>query len=121
MSHPGNAVMLFTYDGYATADFVPFIEGAVDRVLATGMRPDVFIDLDRIEGYDSEYRQAVSKWGARTYRRLGEVRFLVRSRIVAMGIAVSNLTAGGQLKPTTKRAEFQAALQSAVARQAARA
>lgn len=119
MSHPAMSVMVFTYEGYATADFVPFIEGSVDRVLALGVRPDIFIDLDRIGGYDSEYRQAVSKWGARTYRRLGEVHVLVRSRIVAMGIAVSNLTAGGRMKPTTKRAEFQAALQSAVARQTA--
>jgi hypothetical protein len=99
-----------------TADVVPFIERSVDRVLAAGIRPDLFIDLDDMTGYDSEYRQEVSKWGARFYRRFGEVRFLVRSKIIAMGIAVSNLTAGGRLRPTTRRSEFQSALAAAITR-----
>jgi hypothetical protein len=33
-----------------------------------------------------------------------------------MGIAVSNLTAGGKLKPTTRRFEFQRALDAAMVR-----
>jgi hypothetical protein len=116
ISHPVLGVIVFTYHGHMTVGVVPFIEQSVDRVLAEGQRPDLFIDLDDMTGYDSDYRQAVSKWGARTYRRLGVVRVLVRSKIVAMGIAVSNLTAGGTLKPTTKRSEFEKALDEAIGR-----
>jgi hypothetical protein len=87
-------------------------------VLALGIRPDVFVDLEKISGYESEYRRAVSQWGARTHRRFRQARFLVRSRIVAMGVAVSNLTSGGVIKATTQRSEFEAALQSAVSRTA---
>jgi len=119
ITHPAPGVIVFTYQGHMTADVVPFIERSVDRVLAAGHVPDLFIDLDRLTGYDSDYRQEVSKWGARTYRRLGEVRFLVRSKIIAMGIAVSNLTAGGRLKPTTRRSEFQTALETAISRHSA--
>jgi hypothetical protein len=116
ISHPVPGVIVFTYHGYMTADVVPFIERSVDRVLSAGHCPDLFIDLEDMTGYDSDYRQDVSKWGARFYRRFGEVRFLVRSKLIAMGIAVSNLTAGGRLKPTTRRSEFQAALDAAITR-----
>lgn len=114
ISEPTAGVMVFTYDGHMTADVVPFIEATVDRVLADGLRPDLFIDLDRLTSYDSAYRKAISSWGARLHRRFGEVRVFVRSRLVAMGIAVSNLTAANKLEPTTSRAKFQAALDESV-------
>jgi anti-anti-sigma regulatory factor len=114
ISEPTAGVMVFTYDGHMTEDVVPFIEATVDRVLAEGLRPDLFIDLDRLTSYDSAYRKAISRWGARLHRRFGEVRVFVRSRLVAMGIAVSNLTASNKLKPTTSRAQFQAALDESI-------
>jgi hypothetical protein len=116
ISHPVSGVMVFTYRGYVTAGAVQVIERSVDRVLATGVRPDLFIDLALLTGYDSEYRKAVSAWGARLYHRFGEVRVFVRSKLVAMGIAVSNLTAGGKLRPTTDRAFFERSMAEAVAR-----
>jgi len=114
ISEPTAGVIVFTYDGHMTVDVVPFIEATVDRVLAEGVRPDLFIDLDRLTSYDSAYRKAISSWGARLHRRFGEVRVFVRSRLVAMGIAVSNLTASNKLKPTTSRAQFQAALDESI-------
>jgi hypothetical protein len=118
ISHPVPHVILFTYWGYLTAEFVPFIEASVDRVLAAGIRPDIFVDLGRVSGYESEYRRGVSKWGSRNYQHFGQVRFLVQSRIMAMGVTVSNLTAGGVIKATTKRSDFEAALQVALCRSA---
>jgi hypothetical protein len=47
------------------------------------------------------------------------VRVFVRSKLVAMGIAVSNLTAANKLKPTTNRAQFVADIAAAVARHSA--
>jgi anti-anti-sigma regulatory factor len=114
ISEPTAGVIVFTYEGHMTAEVVPFIEATVDRVLAEGLRPDLFIDLDRLTSYDSAYRKAISSWGARLHRRFGEVRVFVRSRLVAMGIAVSNLTASNKLKPTTSRAQFQAALDESI-------
>lgn len=116
ISHPVIGVIVFTYRGHITIDAVPVVERAEERVTALGIRPDLFIDLEKVTGYDSEYREAISKWGARTYHRHGEVRVLVRSILVAMGIAVSNLTAGKKLKPTTKRSEFEVAIAAAVQR-----
>lgn len=114
ISEPALGVIVFTYDGHMTSDVVPFLEATVDRVLAEALRPDLFIDLERLTSYDSAYRKAISSWGARLHPRFGEVRVFVRSRLVAMGIAVSNLTASNKLKPTTSRAQFQAALDASI-------
>lgn len=119
IAQPVPGVMIFTYHGYMTAGAVPFIEAEVDEVLERGLRPDLFIDLGLITGYDSDYRRAVSAWGARSYHRFGRVRVFVRSKLVAMGIAVSNLTAANKLEPTTNRAHFQSAIDEAVRRHAA--
>ncbi len=120
ITQPVLGVIVFTYSGYATLPAVAFIEEAVDRVLAKDVRPDLFIDLDDLDGYDTAYRRAISEWGVRKLSRFGEVRVMVRSRIVAMGIAVSNLTAANKLKPTTKRLEFDAAIEAAIARHSIR-
>lgn len=118
ITKPIPGVIVFTYHGHITAEAVPVIEHSVDQVLEAGLTPDLFIDLEHVTSYDSDYRKAVSAWGARNYRRFGEVRVLVRSKFVAMGIAVSNLTSSGKLRPTTKREEFLSALQGAIQRHA---
>ena len=119
ISQPVRGVMVFTYDGYMVADVVPFIERKVNDVLAKGVRPDLFIDTWNMTGYDSLYRKEVSKWGSRYYKQFGENHFLVRSKLIAMGIAMSNLTSDGVLKSTTRRTDFQAALAAAIARHTA--
>lgn len=119
ISQPVRGVIVFTYDGYMVADVVPFIESTVNEVLAAGLRPDLFIDVWNMTGYDSLYRKNVSKWGSSYFKRFGENHFLVRSKLIAMGIAMSNLTSEGRLKSTTRRAEFQARLDEAIARHAA--
>jgi hypothetical protein len=116
ISQPVHGVMVFTYHGHMGASVVPFVERSVARVLQTGVRPDLFIDLEQMTGYDSDYRKAISTWGARMYREFGEVRVFVQSKIVAMGIAVSNLTSAGKMKPTTERARFDQFLGEAIAR-----
>jgi uncharacterized protein (DUF1330 family) len=116
ITHPVTGVIVFTYRGQIGVGAVSVIERAEARVASLGIRPDLFIDLEKMTGYDSDYRAAVSKWGARTYHRHGEVRVLVRSILVAMGIAVSNLMLANKLRPTTKRSEFQAAIDAAIER-----
>jgi hypothetical protein len=109
-------VILATYEGHLTIDMVPFFEATVAPAIDTGIRQHLFVDLEHISGYDSEYRRAITKWGVRTQRFFEQTRFLVSSRIVAIGVAVSNLSGGGFLKATTKRSEFEAALQTAMRR-----
>jgi len=116
ISQPVLGTVLFTYDGHMIADVMPFIVSTFDQVLAQGVRADMFVNLERMTGYDSDYRRAVSQWGASVQSRCGEHHFFVRSRLLALGIAVSNLAAGGKLQVTTKRPEFEAAIARSIAR-----
>jgi hypothetical protein len=45
---PVPGVIRFTYDGYMTADVVPFLESSVKKVLDAGLCPDLFIDLSQM-------------------------------------------------------------------------
>jgi hypothetical protein len=105
--------MLFTYRGHLTADVVPFIDATVDRVLRAGIRPHFFVDLEHVSGYDTEYRRAMGPWARRVELDVEGWFFLVRSRIVAMGVTISTLHARAPIKATTKRSEFEAAMQAA--------
>jgi hypothetical protein len=114
ITYPARRVMLFTYGGHLTADGVPFVDASVDRVLKAGIRPHLFVDLEQISGYDTEYRQAIGQWARRVEIDVEGWFFLVRSRIVAMGVTLSTLRARAPIKATAKRSEFDAALQAAV-------
>ena len=108
--------MVFTYRGYMTADVVPFVAAAVDRMFATGATPDFYVDLGDLGGFDSEYRRQITEWGKIAYQQIGEARFFVRSRLIAISVAVSNLAVRGKIKALTKRTEFDAAIDAAVRR-----
>jgi hypothetical protein len=118
ISYPGRSVMLFTYGGHLTADGVPFVDASVDRVLRAGIRPHLFVDLEQISGYDTEYRHAIGRWARRVETDVEGWFFLVRSRIVAMGVTLSTLRARAPIKATARRSEFDAAIQTAVHRDA---
>jgi hypothetical protein len=114
--YPARHVLVFKYEGHIGEAVVPFVATAVDRVLASGITPDIFVDLEHMSGYDSAYRIAITKWGSRVRKQLGQFMLLTRSRLVAMGVAVSNLAVGGSLSATTKRTEFDAAIAISVRR-----
>jgi hypothetical protein len=118
ISYPARSVMLFTYGGRLTADVVPFVELSVDRVLKAGIRPHFFVDLEKVSGYDSEYRHAIERWSRRVETEVEGWFFLVRSRIVAMGVTLSTLRSRAPIKATAKRSEFEAAMQTALRRRA---
>src|SRR5436190_710468 len=105
ITYPAHGVILFSYKGHINASAVPFIEKAVDRVLETGVKPDIFVDAADMSGYDSDYRVGVTKWGEKIRKRVGIFLLLVRSKFVAMGVTVSNMMLGGFMTATTKRAD----------------
>lgn len=116
ITYPAPSVMLFTYGGHLTVDVVPFVDASVDRVLKSGLRPRFFVDLEQVRSYDSEYRQAIKAWGLRVDREVAGWFFLVRSRLVAMGVTFSSMWLQSPVKATAERSEFDAALQAAARR-----
>jgi hypothetical protein len=62
-------------------------------------------------GYDSECRRRMTDWGINSRTRIRKVHFLVRHKLVAMGVATGSLLVGGDLVSTyTDREKFKAAL-----------
>jgi len=116
VSYPAKTVILFRYTGHIDATVMPTIVSSVDRVLRAGIRPDIFVDLYDVTGYDSQYRIEVTKWGGTIRDRVGVFMLLVRSKLVAMGVSVSNLALGGFMTATSKRGQFDTGLAVAIRR-----
>jgi len=116
VSYPAKTVILFRYTGHISAGVMPTIVTSVDRVLRTRIRPDIFVDLYEVTGYDSQYRIEVTRWGDTIRERVGTFMLLVRSKLVAMGVSVSNLALGGFMTATAKRSQFDIALAAATRR-----
>ncbi len=114
ITQPAPGVMLFTYAGHVTADVVPFIRKATEPLIARNMKPDFFVDLEALTGYDPNYRYEITKWGDGIKGRVGVFMLLVRSRLIAMGVSVSNMMLGGMMTATNKRQDFQMALSAAI-------
>ena len=51
VTQPVLGVVVFTYEGHMNADVVPFIERTFDQVLAQGVRPDMFVDVELPAAY----------------------------------------------------------------------
>ena len=104
------AVLVFKYRGYMSAGAVPFVDGCVQRALKAGLRPDLFVDLRELTGYDTEYRVAITQWGRTIKDRVGLFLLLVNSKLIAMGVSVSNMILGGFMTATSRHEQFEAAL-----------
>jgi hypothetical protein len=72
-------------------------------------------DLWELENYESALRQRMTRWVLDRRPRVVALHCLLRSRIVAMGVAVANLALGGIITSHTTRAPFQAAFERALA------
>ncbi len=122
LAHPAPGVVVITYSGYIAAEFAPLVLGAIERILERTPRPDIFVDTDAITAHEPEFRKAISSGLERNGDRVGEMAILVRSKIVAMSVSLMNRIRGGKMQMTSfsARAPFQAAIDAAVRRRAAR-
>ncbi len=115
VSEPAPGVILFVEKGYLAAGFIAKIVGIYERAAADGKHPHVFIDGEFLTGHEPPLRADLTTWVQKNRTRLGSVHMLVRSRLVKMAIAVSNLSLGGLMHTYNDRAPFQIALNQAVA------
>jgi hypothetical protein len=69
-------------------------------------RAFVFLDWWDIEGYDTEARRYLTEYKKQRQRQEDTSLILVRSKIVAMGVAAASAILGGTLKATADRTAF---------------
>lgn len=124
MSLPAPTVLLMEYKGYSDEGFVDFIESVWDRTFANGTcAVQVFADTEGQTGFASAFRIRLMKWSKGMIARTDTYCLLVKSRWVAMGIAIVRSAVGllaAHAEVTTSREEFNAKLRAAVQRSLAR-
>lgn len=110
-------VLVFKYRGYSDASYLPFIEGVYERTLATKQGPTaIFVDCEEQTGYDSAFRAGIVDWSKRIALPRTYCLF-VKSRLVAMGIAIVRLAVGlpgEHAEVVTRRGAFRTKLEAAV-------
>lgn len=108
-------VLLFTYRGYVEASAVEFFEPLVDQLIDRGVRPRMFVDVWDVTGYTSEFRREITRWTAQVRPRVEPLQMLLRSKLIAMCVAVVHLAIGGEFVVMhTERLKFNVALRAAM-------
>jgi hypothetical protein len=117
---PAPTVFLFEYRGYTDDGFMQFVEDVwKDQFGKTAFPVQVFADTAGQTGYTTGFRTGMMKWTKKMIGQTNEYVLLVKSRWVAMGIAMVRSTVGlpsWHVEVSTKRDVFKAKLDSAVRR-----
>jgi len=120
LSVPAPTVLLFEYRGYSDDGFMKFVERVwTDQFGEAALPVQVFADTVGQTGYATGFRTGMTKWTKTMIGRTNEYVLLVKSRWVAMGIAMVRSTVGlpsWHVEVSTKREVFQSKLDSAVRR-----
>jgi len=114
------AVVLTRITGHFSADMQDSFLRPTNEAIARGARVVVFHDWEAMTGYDTSVRQDLTRWSLTQRAHIASINILVRSKIVAMGVATAGLTlrlGGMHLCSYTARSAFLSALLAAVAKQ----
>ena len=113
---PAPGVVFQRCKGHATVGFSETITQRLDVLLSKGIRPVVFDDWEGLTSYDSGARIHLTAWTAENASKLRGIHMLFRSKLVAMGVTVANLTLKGGMATYASRPEFESVLAAALAR-----
>ncbi len=112
---PRDNVIVFQASGHISRPFTAPIIERVEQMLDAGLRPTVFDDLERAVSYDGIVRMEITRFAARTASQVAATHVLVRSKLIAMTVAVANLALRQHLTVHSIRDDFDAALDRALA------
>jgi hypothetical protein len=76
----------------------------------------MFWDTSENSGYKTRNREALEAWYRSVKPQLAATEVLVRSKLMAMAVAIANMTAGGTIHATTDARRFQLLVDEAVRR-----
>jgi hypothetical protein len=107
---PAPALLVFHIVGHGHRDFARPILEEFDRLRAAGGAIHVFGDLERLPNYDSELRINATEHFRAHLVSMASLHVLVKSRLVAMGVAVANLALHGLVTTHATREPFLRAL-----------
>lgn len=121
LSVPAPTVFVFDYHGFTDESFMRFVEETWEREFGAAPKRSVqvFADTAGQSGYTASFRTRMMEWSKRMVEQTDEYVLLVKSRWVAMGIAIVRSTIGlpaPHVEVTTDGGVFRKKLDAAVQR-----
>ena len=114
---PSPNVIRFKYYGFNEASCVGWIETTANKMIRAGRSPvEMFVDCWDQDGYEPGFRTGLTEWNKRIHGDIHAMALLIRSKVAAMGITVSNIALGGIMTPYTDQKKFEIEIAAAVAR-----
>jgi len=114
------SVLVMDYRGYSDEGFMVFVEDVWSRTLDRAPGPlRIFADTEHQTGFDHGFRTGMGRWNQRIVARTDTYCLLVKSRWIAMGIALVRATLGKpsrHVEVTTSRERFHSRLDAAIRR-----
>lgn len=107
---PAFDVVTRRLEGYATLELVEPAITHLDAVIAAGVQPVLFDDLELATGYESDVRVRLTAWHLQRPGALKAVHILVKPGLVAMGVSVANLATGAGFVTYSDRSAYEWAL-----------
>jgi hypothetical protein len=117
--HPARTIFVSRVDGVLTEQAASAMLVAGQKVIASDGKLLIFHDWENVSTYDRKAREQLTKTGLQMRRQVAGTHFLVKARIVALGIQLANIVLGNlKLHPT--RTSLESAIREAAARHSAR-
>lgn len=104
--------------GHAPAAIGRAMVQRLSAIATAGERFVIFDEWQGVTGYDTETRTIVTDWTRANVHLLDGIHILVGSKLVAMGISVSNLVTGGIATSYSDPIRFKRALTDEIERRA---
>jgi hypothetical protein len=100
--------------GHAGLKIAQAISDFNDRLILSGVHPLIFDDWMELSGYSTEARVLLTAWAIKRRSGIRGIHVLVKSKLVAMGLAIANTATGGLAKTYASRLDFEEALGDAI-------
>lgn len=114
LSEPGPGVFLVRCTGHITAEVANAMLAYRRKATLAGRPMHIFDDTWEATGYDSEVRFILTNWGKAHSHLVKSHQLLLRSKLIAMAVAVANIPLRSRIVPMASREEFYAKLQAVI-------
>ena len=111
-------VLMSRFEGHVDAATAKSVIETLERLTAPLREFHLFNDSEALSSYDPELRVLMTRWVERSRPRLIKNHVLVRSKIVAMGVAVASMLLGDIMRMHSDRRSFESAVGDITARRA---
>lgn len=101
-------------DGHVDAGAVRFYTSRIDRLIFSGQSVRTFHDWSGITGFDPDVRQPYRAWVERRMKLLSPPQILIKSKILGMAVAATDLVLRHGVTAHTEMSPFAAALEHAI-------